>query len=95
MTLECSVTAFIYVTCYMLHTSITVSNNVQLKFIIQTNRTPDLGASSLAHSNQVLPVQHYTQNRKGQIRAVGGSNVAMPHKNTIQLNEVNSQSQLL
>lgn len=76
------------------NTFITKSNNIQLKYIKQTRRTADLGASSLAHSNQVLPVWHQTQNRKGQIRAVGGSNVAMPHKNTIQLNEVNSQSQL-
>lgn len=40
-------------------------------------------------------VQHQTQGKKGQTRAVGGFNVAMPHKNTIQLNEVDSQSQLL
>lgn len=33
--------------------------------------------------------------QRGQIKAVGGSNVAMPHKNTIELNEVNSQSQWL
>lgn len=34
---------------------ITKSNNVLLT---QTHKTPYLGVSSIAHSNQVLPVQH-------------------------------------
>lgn len=32
---------------------------------------------------------------RGRVKMVGGSNAAMLHKNTIQINEVNSQSHFL